>query len=94
MLEVRYIETTGEVTGWWGSRFGNHGAKLKNRTGEVIVELDIDVPSNRLDAYLFDTSTNSLIPNPNHVEPKMPIDLAAEIARLKADILALKEGGV
>lgn len=68
MLEIRYNRKTGEVTGWWGSRFGNHEAKLKNRPSETIVTLDIPIPDKPLGAWLFDEATQSLKSNPDYIE--------------------------
>ncbi len=82
MLEVRYNETTKELTGWWGDRHGNHEVKLKNRPSEKMAMLDIDIPEKDLSALLFDGT--KLIPNPAHVEPPPPRDLLAEIDELKA----------
>jgi len=85
MLEVRYNTETKEITGWWGSRFGNHKIKLKNRTNEAIATLDIDVPNKPLEAWLFEDATQSLIPNPSYVEP-VARDLAEEVDEIKAKI--------
>lgn len=73
MLEVRYNTETKEITGWWGSRFGNHDVKLKNRPDEVIVMLDIPIPDRPLEAYLYDEVTQSLIANPEYVGPPPPL---------------------
>lgn len=67
MLEIRYNKNTGELTGWWGNRFGNKKAKLKNRPDEAIVMLDIPIPDKPLEAWLFDEATQVLIPNPDYV---------------------------
>lgn len=90
MLEIRYNKNTKTLTGWWGSRFGDHKVKLKNRPDEAIAELDIPIPSKALDAWLYDEVTQSLLPNPDYVEPEPPRDLAAEIDQLKARIELLE----
>ena len=69
MLEIRYNKNTKELTGWWGNRFGNHEVKLKNRPDEVIIELDIPIPDKPLRAWLYDETTQALIPNLAYVEP-------------------------
>ena len=66
MIEVRYNENTGIVTGWWASRHGNHEAKLKNRSDEAIVFIDVSRPSMPLEAWLCDGT--QLLPNPNYIE--------------------------
>lgn len=70
MLEIRYIKTTGELTGWCGDekQFGN----LKDRGDEAIIVLDIPIPEKGCDAYLYDEVTQSLVPNPDYVEPEPP----------------------
>ncbi len=91
MLEIRYNTTTGKLTGWWGSRFGNEEIKLKDRPEEAIVILDISIPDKPLGAWLYDETTNSLKANPDYVEPEQARNLAAEIDELKAEIKALKD---
>ena len=88
MLELRYNKTTKEITGWWGDRFGNKKVKLKNRPNEAIVMLDIPIPDEPLDAWLYDG--DKLILNPAYVEPLPPRNLLAEIDELKArlDVVA------
>jgi len=54
MLEVRYNIDTKQVTGWWGSRHGNHDVKLRNRPNEAITYLDIPVPSHTLENSFLD----------------------------------------
>ena len=82
MLEVRFNIVTRELTGWWGSRFGNEEIKLKDRPDEAIIMLDIPIPDKPLDAWLYDSF--HLVPNPDYVEPKPARNLAAEIDELKA----------
>lgn len=67
MLEIRYNKSTGEVTGWWGNRFGNHEIKLQNRPGEAIVKLTGKPPSQPLAAFLCDGL--KLRPNPAFIKP-------------------------
>ena len=82
MLEVRYNTQTGEVTGWWGNRWGNEEAKLKNRPDEAIAMLDIGISDKPLNAWLSDGK--KLSPNPDYVEPPPSRDLLVEIDELKA----------
>ncbi len=90
MLEIRYNKNTGEVTGWWGNRFGNKKVKLKNRPDETIVMLDISIPDKPPKAWLFDGM--KLISNPDYVEPEPARDPLAEIDKLWEEIRKLKEG--
>lgn len=89
MLEVRYNTLTKELTGWWGSRFGNEEIKLKNRPNEAIVTLDITIPDKPLRAWLLDGQI--LIPNPEYIEPNIPIDLLTEVEDLKTRLRNLEE---
>lgn len=91
MLEVRYNKATGEVTGWWAMRHGNHKAKLKNKPDDVIIMLDIPAPDKSITAYLF--NGDKLIANPNYVEPAPPRDLKAEIDELRAGLDKLSPQG-
>jgi len=84
MIEIRYNKNTRKLTGWWGSRFGNHEVKLKNRPDEAMAMLDIPIPDKPLGAWLFDS--NKLIPNPDYVEPEPVRDLEAEIDELRARV--------
>ena len=88
MLEVRYNLETKQVTGWWGSRFGNWDIKLKNRPDEAIIEFDIPIPDKPLGAWFYDGK--GLIPNPTYTEPAQPRDLATEIDELKARLAKLE----
>lgn len=90
MLEIRYNKQTKEVTGWWGSRFGNHKVKLRNRPNEAIITLAIAFPGKEFDAYLFDKGTQSLILNPNYVKPIIRNPLT-EIDALKARVERLEK---
>lgn len=89
MLEIRYNKNTKELTGWWGSRFGNHEVKLKNRPGEAMAEVDMGIPDKSLEAWLFDGTV--LIPNPTYVNPAPPRNLLAEIDELKKAVKVLEE---
>lgn len=73
MLEIRYNKSTKELTGWWGNRHGNYKAKLKNRPDNVMAMLDIPIPDKPLGAWLYDEATQSLVPNPDYIEPKPPL---------------------
>ena len=86
MIEIRHDINTGELTGWWGNRHGNHDIKLKNRPSEAMAELDITVPDKPLGAWLYDEATQSLVLNPEYTEPEPAIDFGAEIAGLKSRI--------
>ncbi|GAI17015.1 unnamed protein product, partial [marine sediment metagenome] len=66
MLEVRYNKDTKEITGWWGTRHGNHEIKLKNRPDEAIAMLNIPIPDKPLAAWLYDEATQSLVDNPTY----------------------------
>ena len=83
MLEIRYNKNTKELTGWWGSRFGNWDIKLKNRPDEAMAEFDIPIPDKPLGAWLCDGM--KLAPDPSYTEPLPPRDYLAEIDKLKAD---------
>lgn len=69
MLEVRYNTDTKELTGWSGDpeQFG-----ILNRgwDNEAIVILDIPIPDKPLEALLFDETTQTLVDNPDYVEPE------------------------
>ncbi len=86
MREVRYNTETKKLTAWCGDekQFGNLA-----RAGHTVVILDIPIPNKPLDAWLFDGET--LIPNPDYIEPEPARDLAAEIDELKAEIDNIKE---
>lgn len=72
MLEIRYDKSTKQLTGWWATRHGNHDVKLQNRPNEAIVTLDIPIPDEPLEAWLYDEPTSSLIPNPAYELPQPP----------------------
>ena len=84
MIEIRYNTTSKELTGWWGSRFGNYEIKLKDRPNEVIIQLDIPIPDKPLDAWLYDEANGILIANLEYIEPFPPRDLKVEIDEIKA----------
>lgn len=91
MLEIRYSTITKELTGWWGNRHGNHKIKLKNRPDEAIVMLDIPIPDKPLGAWLYDKATESLVPNPDYIEPTPPRDLAAEVGNHEKRIKKIED---
>lgn len=91
MLEIRYNETTKQLTGWWGNRHGNHEVKLKNRPNEAITMLDISIPDKPLKAWLYDEATQSLVANPDYVEPEPPRDPLTEIDDLMARMKKLEK---
>lgn len=87
MLELRYNTDTKQVTGWCGDEtaFGN-----LEREGHTVVILDIPIPEKVSLAYLFDEATQSLIDNPDYIEPEPVKDLEAEIDELKANYDGLR----
>lgn len=88
MLEVTYNTETKKLRAWNGDP-----KQFRNlvREGHTVVVLDIPVPDKDINAWLFDEKTQSLIPNPDYVEPEPPRDLALEIDDLKAEIKELKK---
>lgn len=88
MLEVTYITETKKLIAWNGDPAQFRGIARK---GETVVVLDIPVPDKPIDAWLFDRATQSLIPNPDYVEPEPARDLAKEIDGLKVKIKELKK---
>ena len=91
MLEIRYNKNTKEISGWWGNRHGNKEVKLRNRPDEAMVMLDIGIPEKSLGAYLYDEATESLVDNPDYVEPEPVRDDSAEIDKLWTEINKLKK---
>ena len=89
MLEVRYILATKKVTGWCGDpkQFGN----LKDRGGEKIVIVNIPIPPKPCRAYLFDEAINTLIDNPDYIEPAPSRDFGDEIDKIKVRVKKLEE---
>ncbi|MBA7649171.1 hypothetical protein ES703_56965 [subsurface metagenome] len=85
MLEVRYNINTKKITGWWGNRHGNHEAKLKNRPDEAIALLDTPIPDKPLEAWLYDETTQSLVPNPDFIEPYDPASDEARLTEIIAN---------
>jgi len=61
MLEVRYNKSTKFVTGWWGSRLGNHTKKLKSRPDEELVVIDVGIPGNVLDNWFYDKANKQIV---------------------------------
>lgn len=83
MLEVFYETETKIVTAW---RSGGRIGIRELRKGESKCLLDIEPPSIEgagCRDYLYDEATQSLIDNPDYVEPEPPRDLFAEIDKLK-----------
>ncbi|GAI61888.1 unnamed protein product, partial [marine sediment metagenome] len=69
MLEIIYNTGSKLVTAWCGDekQFGN----LDRGWGdEAIVILDIPIPTKLIEALLFDEDTQTLIDNPDYVEPE------------------------
>ena len=69
MLEIRYNKHTNELTGWWGSRHGNHTHKLKNRPDEVITTLNLPIPDKPIEAWLYFPNNDSLTLSGDYIEP-------------------------
>jgi len=88
MLEIRYNTETKELTAWCGDekQFGN-----LSRKGHTIIVLDIPIPTKLMETLLFDEATQSLMDNPDYVEPKPVRDAFAEIDELKAKIAVLEK---
>ena len=82
MLEIRYRIDTGKIT---ASAYSPEltGGHLEPKDGEGIAVFDMFTPET-IEAWLYDKVSQSLIPNPDYVEPAPPRDLKAEIDGLKA----------
>jgi len=89
MIEIRYIKDTGEITGLCEDveQFGHLDRK---RDTEAITILDTPIPDKPIYAFLLNAKKNILEVNPNYVELSKPVDLAAELAELKAKLIAAK----
>jgi len=63
MLEVRYIEATGEITGWCGDpkQFGNLD---RHRPEEVVKVIKADIPVHDLEHYRDRSSSYVIIDLP------------------------------
>lgn len=92
MLEVKYIIETGEITAWAGSP-EHTGGHYEPGEGEAVAVLDIPNPEKPSFAYLYDEATESLIDNPDYVEPELARDPLAEIDKInkKLDLLLKTE---
>jgi len=90
MLEVRYNTATKLATAWCGdeTQFGNLD---RGNPDEVVVILDIPIPEKHCLAYLYDEATQSLIPNPDYVEPG-PEPWQIAIAELEAKMIVSEPG--
>lgn len=71
MLEIKYLEATGILIAWAGSP-EHEGGHLEAQSGEQIAVIDCPVPEKPPSAWLYDESTQSLIPNPDYIEPYDP----------------------
>jgi len=91
MLEVRYNTDNKNPTAWCGdeAQFGNLDRGLPD---EAIVVLDIPIPSKPMEALLYDEATQSLIPNPDYIEPVYR-DFGAEIDEMKAKMIVSEPTG-
>ena len=87
MLEIRYIKTTKELTGWCGDEH-QIGNLDRDRSEEAITILDIPVPPLGLKAYLCDGET--LVDNPDYIPPEPPRQFAEEIDTLADRISSLE----
>ncbi len=69
MLEVRYNTDTKQLTAWCGDpeQFGNLD---RDRPEEAVAVLDITIPIKPIQAILYDEASQSLIDNPDYVEPE------------------------
>lgn len=85
MLEVRYIEATGVITGWAGSP-GHEGGHLRAKSGEKIIVIDCPTPKYPPDHYLIVAGQLELI-NP----PTPARDLVTEMNDLKARVEELEK---
>jgi len=90
MLEVRYNTETKKLSGWCGDpeQFGNLD---RARDNEAVVVLDIPIPTEPIQALLYDEATQSLIDNPDFVEPEPARNPLAEIDKINTK---LKEKGI
>jgi len=88
MLEVRYNTDTKQLTAWCGdeTQFGN-----LEREGHTVVILDILIPNKPLAALLFHFGTQSLIDNPDYVEPEPVRDLATRVSELETKVKILEK---
>ena len=86
MMKIRYDNLTGKITGWRS----DISRAMDKRAGQTIVELDVSVPHQLMEALLFDKVNKKLIPNPDYIEPEPTRDLAAEIDELRASMGNLK----
>lgn len=90
MLEVKYIQETGVITAWAGSP-EHTGGHYEPEAREAVAVLDIPAPEKPCSAYLFHFGTQSLIDNPDYVEPEPPRDPLTEIDNLKARVEKLEK---
>lgn len=72
MLEVKYIKTTGIITAWAGSP-EHEGGHYEPESGEAVAVLDIPNPEKPSGAYLYNEATQTLMDNPDYVEPEPPL---------------------
>jgi len=91
MLEVKYIIETGVINAWAASP-EHTGGHYEPEAGEAVAVLDIPTPEKPLAAYLYDEATESLIPNPDYVEPE-PSDLQAQIDEMKGKMIVSEPTG-
>lgn len=89
MLKIRYNTETKKLTAWCGdeTQFGN-----LEREGHTVVVLDIPIPEKPMEALLYDETTQTLIDNPDYVEPEPVRDYGAEIDEIREEIKELKAG--
>ena len=61
-MRIRYIIATEELTGWCGDK--KHGDCVhleRGRPTELVVSVDMPVPTGSLGDYLYDEAANSLV---------------------------------
>lgn len=69
MLEIRYNTDTKELTAWCGDP-EQFGSLDRGRDNEAIIVLDIPIPTKPMEALLYDEASQTLIDNPDYVEPE------------------------
>jgi len=90
MLEVKYIIETGVITAWAGSP-EQTGGHYEPEASEAVAVLDIPNPEKGCEAYLYDEATQTLIPNPDYVEPEPVRDLATRVSELETKVKILEK---
>ncbi len=89
MLEVLYDIATNEVRAWNADMKVKGNLKLKE--GQEVVILPIDPPDFGSDIYYVDLQKQTVIGNPDYIEPEPVRDDSAEIDKLWEEVRKLKE---